>query len=348
MSGDAGAPTNRATSRFPASVQLSIVLSAMAAALVIVESAGSTLVVTCIVTVVAACAAAFGVLRIAGNIERSFDALATRIRDLAPDDDDRIGRATLLLAERLGAARQAEAGFDEATQHLRRARGLLFAAVSHDLKSPLNAVLGFSDLLAASELTDDQRESVAVIASRGRELVALVETVLDSARVAAGQLKLTMAASDLATVLDDACRQAEELALVSAAFDVPRFEPMPLGSVSAPHLTRAFAIVLAHALKTRPVHAGSGRADAIRLRAYFLGKRYRIDIDYDRGGPGASLLGALLEGRSRTRARGSELGLRLARSVVELHRGRVEVSEGEGGRPRISIFVPRDQPNSEP
>ena len=49
-------------------------------------------------------------------------------------------------------------------------RGLFFASVSHDLKSPLNSILGFTEIVRRSEFsTEGQEESLAVIERSGRE-----------------------------------------------------------------------------------------------------------------------------------------------------------------------------------
>ena len=64
--------------------------------------------------------------------------------------------------------------------------------MSHELKAPLNAVLGFAAILEQGPLTDGQRESVGIIEQRGRELQYLIETILDTARAAAGELSLEL------------------------------------------------------------------------------------------------------------------------------------------------------------
>jgi signal transduction histidine kinase len=55
------------------------------------------------------------------------------------------------------------------------------AQLSHDLRSPLNAVLGFAQLLALSELNEQQREELEHIARAGRRLVALIDTFATAA-----------------------------------------------------------------------------------------------------------------------------------------------------------------------
>src|SRR5262249_7929191 len=92
-----------------------------------------------------------------------------------------------------------------------RMRGLLFASVSHDLKSPLNAILGFAELVAQEDLTAAQYESLELITKRGRELLGLIETILDAARVEAEQLTLIPRHTDVKRLVTEGIRKAREL-----------------------------------------------------------------------------------------------------------------------------------------
>src|SRR5678815_287025 len=82
------------------------------------------------------------------------------------------------LAERFRVFARAQERAILAREAATRMRGLFFASVSHDLKSPLNAILGFAELVRLEPLTTGQAESLDVIARRGRELLALIETCL--------------------------------------------------------------------------------------------------------------------------------------------------------------------------
>ena len=95
----------------------------------------------------------------------------------------------------------------QATRHM---RGLLFASVSHDLKSSLNAVLGFAELIDDKALNESQQESVQVIRSRARELLGLIRTILDGARVEAGHVVLDKQPDIVADLLRIAVRQLDE------------------------------------------------------------------------------------------------------------------------------------------
>ncbi|MGC4065777.1 MAG: HAMP domain-containing sensor histidine kinase, partial [Polyangiaceae bacterium] len=94
-----------------------------------------------------------------------------------------------------------------------RMRGLFFASVSHDLKTPLNAILGFAAVIRQTEeLTEEQEESLGVIERSGRELLALIEMILDAARVEARQLKLLCEPVTVGDLMHDIIEKGRYLA----------------------------------------------------------------------------------------------------------------------------------------
>src|SRR6185369_8179721 len=122
-----------------------------------------------------------------------------------------LGRAIEELTGRFQIFAAAQERALEARAAAQRMRGLLFASVSHDLKSPLNAVLGFAELVGQGQLTPAQRESLELIQKRGRELLGLIETILDAARVEAGQLELSTRPAQVSRLVAEAVRKAREL-----------------------------------------------------------------------------------------------------------------------------------------
>lgn len=64
-----------------------------------------------------------------------------------------------------------------------RAMRALFSRVSHDLRTPLSAIMGFAELLGDSPLTDEQKEDVAEVKRGARNLLAMIDSLLDVARM---------------------------------------------------------------------------------------------------------------------------------------------------------------------
>lgn len=83
-----------------------------------------------------------------------------------------------------------------------RARGLFLANISHELRTPMNGVVGMTDLLARSSLSEEQREQVEVIRRSGEALVTLINDLLDYTKLESGNVKLEalpFSASELLT-----------------------------------------------------------------------------------------------------------------------------------------------------
>lgn len=227
----------------------------------------------------------------------------------------------------------------EAKENAQRARGLLFASVSHDLKSPLNAIVGFADSIDPSELSAQQRESLDLIATRGRELVALIETILDAARVEAGQLRLERRAMPMELVLTQAAKLGRELAQDDGELRLEVAEGLPLIELDGVYLPRALAVVAAHALRA-PTKDGGPTRVVLRASQPEPQRGVRVEIDHGPTTLTASELAGLFDRQAPSRARGLTLGLSLARTVIELHGGQLEVQGGPSDTPLVLVTLP--------
>jgi signal transduction histidine kinase len=202
-----------------------------------------------------------------------------------------------------------------------RMRGLFFASVSHDLKSPLNAILGFTELVRKHEsITPGQAESLGLIERRGRELLALIETILDAARVEAGQLTLLREPVRVDALLEEAAQKARDLGgdseasvIFEIALEIPRLH------VDRLRMSRALATFIAHAL-------ASAEQPSLRVAARSEREVLEIEIEVPSSRFSERQLSALLDPTREpgaTEHRGLALGLRLGRSIVELHQGKI-------------------------
>ena len=84
-----------------------------------------------------------------------------------------------------------------------RAKSAFLANMSHELRTPLNAILGFSNLLRDSSISEDQRRDLNIINRSGEHLLALINDVLDVAKIEAGRTQLEIAPCDLKILVQD-------------------------------------------------------------------------------------------------------------------------------------------------
>lgn len=95
---------------------------------------------------------------------------------------------------------QANQDLQEAHQQIEeaaRAKENLFSVVTHELRTPLNAIIGVSDLMAEEEVADSQREHISILRSSSRQLLALINDILDLSKVRSGVLELESIPFDL-------------------------------------------------------------------------------------------------------------------------------------------------------
>lgn len=243
------------------------------------------------------------------------------------------------LAERFRVFASAQERAIFAREAATRTRGLFFASVSHDLKSPLNSILGFAELVRLEPLTPGQAESLAVIDRRGRELLALIETILDAARVEAGQLALVVERMKVSELFGDAFSKARDLVSDRPA-DIVGEIGDGVGEllVDRVRMARALATLVAFAVRR-------GRAGAVHVRAAREGEHHAvIEIEVPAGKNTTEPLARFFREAGQPGGgehRGLALGLSLSRAIVELHGGSLRVLEARSsGNPAFFVRLP--------
>jgi signal transduction histidine kinase len=229
----------------------------------------------------------------------------------------------------------------EELRRLSALRADFVSLVSHELRSPMAAVIGSATTLQQRwrELRPEQRDSfLELIASETTRLAQLVGDVLDTSRIEAGTFSYAFADVDVGRLVQDAVSAAElgqdEVKVVAAVRG-----PLPSVRGDGERLRQVIGNLVDNAVKYSP--SGS----EVRVAAYSHGERVFVDV-IDRGpGIAPEHQGLIFEkfGRASTDGAGKPgtgLGLFIARSIAEAHGGTLDVQSGLDRGATFTLALP--------
>jgi len=232
---------------------------------------------------------------------------------------------------------QKEATETRALLRLNTLKAEFISTVSHELRSPLTPIVGFSELLSATTIDADRvRDMGAEILRHAQRMQRLVDDLLDVSHMEAGRFRLDMVDVDLGQLLErtvtEIARQSDhhEVAYHSVgALPVIRGDPLRLRQVIDNLLTNA--------IKYSP------EGGQIDVTAFQRGTEVVVAVRDQGIGLPPDKLGRLFEKFYRVdnalahRVRGSGLGLAIVKHIIDAHGGRVWV-ESELGRGSTFTF----------
>lgn len=234
----------------------------------------------------------------------------------------------------------------EATEAANQTRDEFLANVSHEIRTPLNGVLGMLQLLQGTLLDREQGEFVATALTCGRELLGVMNTLLDFSNAADGSLVLCCASySPLAVlrgVVDAYARQARAAGLGLTLAADPGLDEPACGD--AARLRQVVANLVSNAVKFTA--AGSVHVQADRLDEAQAGPLLRLVVSDTGIGIPAKQQKRIFEpftqvdGSLTRRYQGTGLGLAIVDRLTALMGGSVHLESQSGLGTRVTVDIP--------
>jgi two-component system sensor histidine kinase KdpD len=226
-----------------------------------------------------------------------------------------------------------------------RLRNSLLSAISHDLRTPLAALVGMADTLAMTQPppTEQQTEIATAMRTEALRMNSLVNNLLDMARLQSGTIQLNRQWQPLEEVVGSALH-ALRLALAEHKVSVKLPEDLPLLEFDAVLIERVLCNLLENAAKYTPGNS------QLEIGAALNGKA--IDVWVADNGPGLpvgkeeDIFKKFERVQKESATPGVGLGLAICRAIVQAHGGSIRAENRPEGGARFVFSLPLGNPPS--
>ena len=260
----------------------------------------------------------------------------------------KVGSVGLDLTEQVSAENAARTAFLEA-ERANQAKSEFLATMSHEFRTPLNAILGFSEMLRAQYFgplgADNYKDYAADIHRSGEHMLALINDILDISAIEAGKRLMTVELLQLGELLDDALRNVEQAARsggITISKEITRELP------AIPVDRRSFVQIVLNLLSNAIKYTELG--GTILVSAEPAGDTGVTVTVKDTGvGIPADKLSLVTEPFAQTHSdphkaqTGTGLGLAIVKSLVDAHGGDLSITSELGVGTTVKVTFPLEQ-----
>jgi signal transduction histidine kinase len=221
------------------------------------------------------------------------------------------------------------------------AKSQFLANISHEIRTPMNGVLGMAQVMAMGELSERQRDNLRIIRDSGESLLALLNDVLDLAKIEAGKLEIALDEVDVAALAAGACATFEGVAAAKGLTIRHQVDAQALGlwRTDGGRLRQILSNLVSNAVKFTPqgevaVHVAP-TADGLRIAVRDTG----VGIPPERLG---ELFGKFnqIDASSTRQVGGSGLGLAISRELAVLLGGDITLESRLGEGSCFTVVLP--------
>ena len=224
-------------------------------------------------------------------------------------------------------------------------KSMFLANVSHELRTPLNAIIGFADIMREQMLgpmnNPRYAEYVQDIRASGEHLLDMINDILDLSKAEAGQLELAYEMIDVGDVMNAVVRLMSEQA-ESGKLHFVALSPVGLPQIRGDkrRVKQVLINLISNAIKFTP--AGG----TIELSAHADDSSVKITVNDTGIGIAADEISRVMvpfgqvDSEISRRHKGTGLGLPLAKRLVELHGGELNITSEPSRGTRVSVSFP--------
>ncbi len=227
-----------------------------------------------------------------------------------------------------------------ARAELEQLRADFLAMVSHDIRNPLGAIFGYTEMMldTSCPLSPEQRELLHRINSNTRTVMSLVGNFLDASRIEAGRMIMSRRPIDLNAVVGRVAEQyAAHAQLVELALDVALDAELPEIIADGLQLERIAANLLTNALKFTP------RGGRVSIRTERLPSSVALAVSDTGVGIPPHEFSRIFQRYARSgdgSQDGTGLGLYIVGTLVEAHGGFVTIDSTPGAGTTFTVYLP--------
>lgn len=232
---------------------------------------------------------------------------------------------------------------NERLKKLNKLKNNFLSIVSHDLRTPLNTIVGFSGMMldgAYGPLKEDVIKPMKVIRKSAQRQLALIDNLLDLAKIESGYIQLERSMRRMSSVLEECCESMAlnaELKDINLNLTFPEEEPRVF--IDAGKMTQVVNNLLGNAIKFSP------KGGVVDVGLCFENENMLIKISDKGPGIAQEDMSALfskfqqLGAKATGGEKGTGLGLAITKRIVEMHGGKIwaESCLGEGSDFYVSI-----------